>query len=124
MTQAYLEKESVQHVADKCMVSRTTALRYKEIDNWDARRASIVKKTNERLDDSAARTRARHVRLAQLVQVRTSKQIINEDVEIPLKVAVPALLNAIKLEREIIGQDIEGRQIQITVTLPADLEDM
>jgi hypothetical protein len=70
MLQAYCDRRSVQHVARVCSVSPTTALRYKRLDRWDARRKSVSKKAEEKIDDSLAEMQARQVRQARAVQFR------------------------------------------------------
>jgi IS30 family transposase len=100
---AYQEKQSVSSVARKCRVSPTTVARYKIKDDWVARLARIVEKAQRKADDDAARRRARHIKLAQLLQVKGADYLAKKGCKSDA-VAVGAVRDGVKMEREIVGE--------------------
>jgi len=58
MFRAWQEWQTLQYVARECSVSRTTARRYRKLDNWDERLRRIKSKAREKIDLGYARERA------------------------------------------------------------------
>lgn len=100
---AWQEKQAIRYVSRKCGVSHTTARRYREKDDWEARMARIVEKAQRKADDDAARRRARHIKLAQLVQAKGAECLAKKGIKSDA-VAVGAVRDGVKMEREIVGE--------------------
>ena len=107
---AFQVKQNNQHVADKCRVSRQTVRRYRVSDKWDKRYANITEKANKLVDDDAARRKARHIKSMQLLQARGIEGIhmtpdMKKKVRLKPRDAINALINGVKTERQICGDE-------------------
>ena len=130
MFQAYCERQSIQFIAGKCTVNRTTVKRYRDLDNWENRRAAIARKSQKKSDDAAAKRRARWAKQGQVLQQVGTKKFIGKDGQIDESVVkeltpsdgIRAIAEGVKIEREALGDESGG--VTITVKLPKDLEGM
>jgi hypothetical protein len=121
---AYQEKQSDNYVAKKCRVANGTVRKYRERLGWADRLRRIRDKAAREADDQAAKRRARHIKLAQLAQKTGADYLM--DAKKPISdghTAIRAVLEGVRLEREIVG-DEDKRRIRIDLTLPAGLEEL
>jgi tRNA A37 N6-isopentenylltransferase MiaA len=100
---AWQEKQSLDYVRKKCGVAWVTAARYREKDEWDKRLAKIKAKTQAKVDDNAAKRRARHIELAQLMQKKGAAFLRRRGCG-SAKTAVSAIAQGVRVEREIVGE--------------------
>jgi hypothetical protein len=100
---AWQEKQAIHYVAQKVHVSRTAVRKYRAEDDWDRRLARLKAKAQAKADDDAARRRARHIKLAQLLQVKGADYLAKKGCKSDA-VAVGAVRDGVKMEREIVGE--------------------
>ena len=87
MWNAFQEKQSNRHVAQKCEVSQQTVRRYRVKDRWDERMAKIKEKAHEKIDETIASFKAKTFKVNKgivaefIEQLRTHKDISVSDYE-------------------------------------------
>jgi len=124
MFDAWCEVQSVAHVAKVCNVSKTTAHRYRVRDNWDSRFSRIEAKTVQRVETAHVNRNARQIQLAQLLQVRGAERLRVEGAIQDEGTAVRAVVEGIRIEREILKEDQANQDRIVSVQLPEGYEDI
>jgi hypothetical protein len=100
---AFCDHQSIRHVSNKCHVSPTTVRRYRKIHNWDARVDEIEKQVQAIQDETEVQRRDRHIKLARLMEDKAVAFLEANGIT-SCKVAVHALVAAVRMEREAMGQ--------------------
>ena len=123
MWDLFLENKSLAYISRKMEIAPSTVARYRDSENWIVRRDDILKKAFQKVDANAVNSQSRQLNLARLLQVRGMNRVRTlADEDISANDARQFIKDGITLEREIMG---EGEQIvQITIKLPAGLEDL
>ena len=62
MFEVWRERQSINYVATRCQVSRTTANRWRDKDNWDNRLDAIKQQAQKKADYEYAKERGKYVR--------------------------------------------------------------
>lgn len=115
MFAAWQEKQSVRYVARKCAISPLTSARYRKIDNWDQRMATIKAKAVAKADDNVAKRRAKQIALITLVQKKASDYLQGvTDFDSPAA-AGNLILNSLKAEREVCGEPGEISEQKLVI---------
>lgn len=107
MYAAYCEKRSVRHVARKCSVSPTTVTRYRNEEKWDERVDAIEVKAREVQDETELEKRKRRITMGKYLQAKGMEYIRKNGVGSG-KVAVNAIVQGVKIEKEAQGENTEG----------------
>lgn len=114
MFKAFCDHQSIRHVAKKCHVSPTTARRYRQIQNWDARVEEIEKKVQAIQDETEVQRRDRHIKLARLMEDK-AQAFLEKNGITSCKVAVHAMVAAVRMEREAMGEAGSIDKIELEV---------
>ena len=123
MFSTWCKTGSTLKVAKKCKVSHTTVLRYKKRYDWDERKEQATKVAIQRVQTDLEKATVRHIKLAHLMQGRAAESLVKTKFMKP-KDAIAAAVNGIKIEREILTESTETKDIVITVKLPKGMEDL
>ena len=78
MWAAFLEKQSIHHVSQKCRVSRKTVARYRTVENWDERLKEIQERSRKKSDETIADRRARSKKILDAAVAQIGKMIVGE----------------------------------------------
>ena len=62
MFTAWVERQTIQHVATTCQVARATVRKYREMDGWDERLVLIQHNLKARQDETIEQMKSRQVR--------------------------------------------------------------
>ena len=123
MFELYRQGQSVESLAKICRVSPTTVWRYKKLGKWDERKANLLAKAQNKLDETRAKRLARQANLGKMLQSAGSKVFLDDKGKVKdeaIKSArdgITAIAEGIKIEREVLGDaEVKGdTNIQINV---------
>ena len=107
----------------KLDVSASTVAKYRDREGWVKRRDDIQKKAIQRADAKTITNDARHITLARALQQRGGARLLTlTDDDISARDAKDFIKDGVLLERTLCGEG--DREIQITIKMPAGLEDI
>lgn len=119
----FCKGESLTSIAKTLGLSRSTVARYRDRDNWEARRTEVNKKAMKKLDANVANEQSRQLALARFMQTKgVNRMRTLTDEEISAKDSITMVKEGILLERAIMGEG--EKEIEIKIKLPAGLEDL
>ena len=119
----YLKGHSVNSIAKQLKINRGSVTRYKNKENWDAKKMEIARRVEKKVENTIVADQARFINLGRLLQSRGMQRVrMIPDDEIKASDALDYIREGIKIEKEATGQG--ERVFNITITLPEGYEDL
>jgi hypothetical protein len=122
MFTAWCEKSTVYSVAKRCGISETTVKKYRDKEKWLERQQRVNAKVERKTENDIAKRQARHVSLSQLLQSKGFDALQGNEAKkiTPVKVktafeARQCIVDGVKLEREVLGDDEGRKDTQINI---------
>ena len=119
----FCENKSLNTIARELQIAPSTVARYRDSDNWVARRDEAHKKAIKKVDAHAVNHQARQINLARVLQAKGLGRMQSlTDPDIDARTAMQMVKEGVLLERAIMG---EGEKVvEVKIKLPIGLEDL
>lgn len=119
----YLKGYSVNSISKKLKISRGCVTRYKNNEDWDAKKMEIARRVEKKVENTIVADQARFINLGRLLQSRGMQRVrMIPDDEISASDAMGFIREGIKIEKEATGQG--ERVFNITIKMPEGYEDL
>jgi len=113
----YAEGQTFNHISRTLHVCAPTLRKYRELDKWEERRQKVRDLVAKKTNNEYATRQTRHVMQAQLLQARGSERLREPKSLKREDMAIAAITQGIRLEREIMGDDAGVATEPVTINI-------